>query len=450
MTKRDQFLKTVTLILLIMLANAPAHGQGRKRRNKWPATETELVNKLLGTLQTKDTAAFFDLFPTFDTLWGMVLHNKDKSPEAAAEFEKLREHPQVFVEFDPLYNKSIIGNYAHVLGKGEDSGVMWNKVVMARFELHASAPHPSLSGFRHVIPERFQGYLFVNDRYNRTTYGIKVLEIQKIGNRFFGGQVLNILQANTVEEFQRREEMEQAYFAWLAEHPYGAEDTTAAKADSTATSDTTEEEKDIYAINRDDVIEDEDPDPIRKEVVDRKYYEGKLDNDDDIALYIRFMKHMPGREQLYDGLYRLGKNKRYVRIELRKNAEGKWIIEDELAMGVMELKQKGRNLTGNWSNADENGYDVTLTETGTPEGKIEMLDRIIDQGLYGFIDEEKYEKQEEKAQRKKARKKKREKNHKKKSDEDKDTEKKEEQAKDNGDDKNESKKSLKNKEENED
>jgi len=447
MTKRDQILKTVTLILLIMLANVHAHGQWRKRRNKWPATETELVNKLLGTLQARDTAAFFDLFPTFDTLWGMVLHNKDKSPEAAAEFEKLREHPQVFVEFDPLYNKSIIGNYAHVLAKGEDSGVMWNKVVMARFELHASAPHPSLSGFRHVIPERFQGYLFVNDRYNRATYGIKVMEIQKIGNRFFGGQVLNILRSNTVEEFQRKEEMEQAYFAWLAEHPYGAEDTTAANADSTATSDTTEKEKDIYAINRDDVIEDEDPDPIRKEVIDRKYYEGKLDNDDDIALYIRFMKQSPGRDQQYDGLYRLGNNKRYVRIELRKNAEGKWIIEDELAMGVMELKLKGRTFTGIWSNADENGYDVTLTETGTPEGKIEMLDRIIDQGLYGFIDEEKYEKQEEKAKRKKEKKLNRKKKNSKK---DKDKAKKYEESKDDSDDNKGSKKSRNKNDENED
>ncbi|GAA4470270.1 hypothetical protein GCM10023093_31230 [Nemorincola caseinilytica] len=349
-----------------------------------------MMHKLLGTLQRKDTAAFYELFPTFDTLWGMVIHNSDKDTETQKVLNKLKERPQVLIEFDPLYNRTIVGGFAHVLAKGEDSGVNWNSIVMARYELYKSEPTKDLIGYDRVVPERFHGFMFINDAYARTTYGIRVAEVQKIKDHFFGGQVLNILPARTADEFNAKEQMEQDYYAWLAAHPDTVlTDTTTARADSAA-SDTTE--ADPLKLS---AIEEEEDGRVRREVIERRYYEGTLDNEIPIVLYIRYLKTPPGKAQLYDGVYKLGENKRYLRLEITKNADGKWIIEDESAVGTMELTMNGRTYTGTWSNAEDNGYDVVLTQTGSQQSKIETLDKIIDQKLSGKIDESKFEKEKE-------------------------------------------------------
>jgi hypothetical protein len=106
------------------------------------------------------------------------------------------------------------------------------------------------------------------------------------------------------------------------------------------------------------------------------------------------MKPVPGKPQQYDGLYKLGENKRYLKLEITRNKEGKWVIEDETAQGLMELVLTGRNYTGSWTNAEENGFDIELHQTGTPKGKIETLDGILDRGNSGKIDESVFEEAE--------------------------------------------------------
>lgn len=354
------------------------------------------MHKLLTTLKDKDTAAYYDLFPTFDTLWRMVMHNSDQSPETQKALANLKEHPQVLIEFDPLYNRSIVGGFANVLAKGEDSGVNWNNAVMARYELQISPPSRSLIGYEKVSPERFQGYMFITDKSTRVFHCIRVAEIQKIRNNFFGGQLLNILPAKTVDEYNLREQQEEAYFAWMAANPDSvAIKDSIAKADTTESIDTTTA-NDPLSIS----FEDDDETSLRRQiVVERKYYEGTLDNEIPMVLYIRYMKPIPGKPQQYDGLYKLGENKRYLRLEITRNSNGKWIIEDESAVGTMELLQDGRKFTGAWANADDNGYDVALAQTTAPPAKIELLDKIIDQGLSGRIDEEQFKKAAEKEEK---------------------------------------------------
>lgn len=380
-------------IIILSLYATDTHAQWRRQKPQWPRTEGEMVHKLLGTLQHKDTAAFYDLFPTFDTLWGMVIHNADKDPETQRVLNNLREHPQVLIEFDPLYNRSIVEGFNRVLMKGEDSGVNWRGIMMARYELYKAEPNKNLIGYDRVAPERFNGYMFLNDAYSRRNYCIRVAEIQKIKDRFFGGQVLNILPASTAEEFNRKEEQEQDYFAWLAAHPDTATvDTAVVKSDTTAAAHDTLEVSDPLKPSG---MEEEEGGNMRREVIERRYYEGTLDNEIPIVLYIRCLKTPPGKPQLYDGLYKLGENKRYLKLEITHDANGKWIIEDESAVGTMELTLAGRTYTGSWSNADDNGYDVVLKQTGSQQSKIETLDKIIDQGLSGKIDEERFEKEKE-------------------------------------------------------
>ena len=392
------------MLLLLCVCCADAAAQRHRERRRWEATEGGLVYKVLQCLQRRDTAAYFDLFPPFDTLWSMVNRNTDNSPEAQRELNNLKQHPQILVEFDPLYNRSIIGGFAHVLGKGEDSGVQWSSVVMARYELHKQDPNQTMLGYNRIVPERFGGYMFVQDEFNRVTYCIRIAEIQKIKGQFFGGQLLNVLKAKNVDEFVRKEEMEQDYLRWLATHP----DTTTAVAtkDSTDVADTAAGDNPLL-LHRDD-RPDDDGDK-REEVVDRRYYEGMMDNEIPIKMYIRYMRIIPGKPQQYDGLYKLGESKKYLKLEITVTPEGKWVIEDESAMGVMELVLKGRNYVGGWSNADENGFDVVMTQTGTPKGKIETLDKILDRGANPSVDESIFEEEDDGGKGKKRKKNKREK-----------------------------------------
>lgn len=374
------------IILFLSVAPGMVHAQifGRRQVQRWPRTESELMHKLLAQLTRKDTAGYYDLFPPLDTMWHMVMHNADKSPTVQAELNNLREHPQTLIEFDPLYNKDIIGRFCKVLAKGEDSGLNWNYAVMARYQLHKQEPTRALIGLEHIMPERFAGHMFVSDGFNRVVFCISVAEIQKIKGQFFGGQVLNILEANSVDEFRVKEAKEQEYFEWLAAHP----DTVLAQGtvDSTRAEDTATD--DPLAIKREEAAEDDD---ARKEVVERRYYEGLMDNEIPIRMYVRYMRQIPGKAQQFDGLYKLGDNRKYVKLEVVRTKDGKWIIEDENAIGTMELLLNGRTYTGQWTNADENGFDIVMSQTGTVKGKIETLDAILDRGRSGKVDESQFE-----------------------------------------------------------
>jgi hypothetical protein len=408
-------IKTYLLWVLLLLAANTTYAQRWKHRQPvWPKTEGQMMHKLLSTLQTKDTGSFFALFPTFDTLWSMVLHNTNKTPEAQKALERLREHPQILIEFDPLYNHSIVSNFSKVLAKGEDSGISWSNAVMARYELHLAQTSGSLRGYEQVAPERFEGYMFVNDGFNRVTFCIRVAEVQKIKGNFFGGQVLNVLKAKTTDEFLRKEQDERAFYAWLAEHPDTILIDTSAAAIAARTDTAEDAELNITAAK------EEENANKRKEVIERRFFEGTLDNEIPIEVYIRYMKQLPGKQQQYDGLYQLGEHKRYLRLEITRNKDGKWIIEDEEGVGTMELTQNGKTFTGSWMNADDNGYDVLLRQTGAPEYKIEKLDEIIDQKLSGKLDEEKMEKiaaaEEKKRLKEAAKQEKRERRKKKKED----------------------------------
>jgi hypothetical protein len=353
------------------------------------------MQKLLGTMSRRDTAAYFALFPPFDTLWSMVMRNNSKDPAVQQELNNLRQHPQTLIEFDPLYNHDIINRFANVLAKGEDSGITWRYVVMARYQLYKQEPSKAFIGLDHIMPERFYGYMFLSDGFNRTMFCVSVSEIQKIKGQFFGGQVLNILQASSLDEFRMKEQREKEWFAWAAANPDSVYIKKTVK-DTTADADTTGED-DPLALSRD---EDEEGN-MRKNVVDRKYYEGLMDKEIPIRMYVRYMKPIPGRPQQFDGLYKLGENKKYLRLEITRTEDGRWIIEDENFWGTMELKLTGRTYTGGWTNADENGFDVEMTQKGTVKGKIETLDAILDQGRSGRVDETQFE-EEEAAEKEKA------------------------------------------------
>ena len=353
------------------------------------------MNNVLGCLQYKDTINYYNLFPPFDTLWRMVMHNPNHSPEAVSELNLLKEHPESLLEFDPYYNRNIMARFCAVLQKGEDSGIHWNSIVMQRYELERQPiTSKALVGYDLVAPERFKGYIFVRDLLGRLTFCITVAEIQKIEGYFFGGQVLNILEASTIDQYIAKEAGERKYFAWLAENhksdsvrmdsvKNGLIDTTLAADDSVPV-------KKVDLLNANTPAGDDDKSRNRKEVIDRKYYEGKFDEEIPVKLFVRYMKDpKSGQVVTYDGLYKFGDQVNYVKLNITLNGDGKWIMEDEPPVGVLELELKNKEYIGSWTNSgNQTGYDAELKQTAIPQKKMEQLDKMLETGVVGSVDED--------------------------------------------------------------
>jgi hypothetical protein len=386
------------LFFLLLLVTLHAFG-GKRRHRGEPRTEVGLMNNLIGCLSNKDTFNYYYLFPPFDTLWAFVMHNPDHSPEATRQLNNLKEHPRSLLQFDPMYNPGIMSRFLNVLNKGEDSGIHWNSIVMQRYELSREVPSRDLIGYSLIAPERFKGYMFVRDMLGRHTFCISVTEIQKIRGYFFGGQVLNILEASGVDQFIKKEQEEKEYFEWLAKNKI----TDSAHADSIANGliDTAGKVADTVGKGKKNFLSvgsatEEDTFKVRREIVDRRYYEGKFDEEIPVKLFIRYMKDLrTGLVSGYDGLYKFGDQVNYVKLHITRDKDGKWLMEDDPPIGTLELELKNKIYTGSWTNNEnQTGYDVELIQTDVPERKIEQLDNILEKGLSGSVDETVYEKKD--------------------------------------------------------
>jgi len=383
------------LIVFLLVAALDASA-GKRRYRGEPRSEVGLMNNVIGCLSHKDSIGYFYLFPPFDSLWALVLHYPDRSPAAQRDLNHIKENPKLLLQYDPMYNHKIMAGFLNVLTKGEDSGIHWNSVVMQRYELSRQVPTSNdLVGYNRIVPERFKGYMFVRDLMGRLTFCINITEIQKINGYFFGGQVLNILEASTIEEFMRKEEEEQKYFAWLAK----------SRLSDSAVNDSTQNSLLDSLANIDTAAPnplsispgDEDTLKVRREVVDRKYYEGMFDDEIPVRMYVRYMKDLrTGKVSAYDGLYKFGDQVSYVRLNISRTPDGKWMIEDDPPIGTMELELTGKVYTGSWTNNEnQTGYDVELKQTDILQKKLELLDKILDKGLSGRVDEASFQKKQE-------------------------------------------------------
>lgn len=393
------------LLVLLIMAGSVSHayaGRVRHRYKGLPRSEGELVARVLNCLQNQDTIGYFNMFPPFDTLWHMVMHNPDNSPEAQHELNQLKEHPRTLVEFDPYYNPVIMDRFSYVLQKGTDSGISWSNVVLARFELQKEEATPDLRGLDKVATERFMGYVFVRDIGERETFCITITEIQKFQGLFVGGQVNNIMEASTIEEYNRRVEYERNYVirAKIAEDDSAL---IAAKRDSLRNDSVkkgwlklarTDSLKNVDSAKLKKTsllnanIADDDTLKIRREVVERKYYEGKFDDEIPVELYVRYMKNVASNTVMYwDALYKFGDQKNYIKLDVTKTGD-KWEFDDDPPVGSMELYLKNRIYTGSWvNNESQSGYDVVLKEAPIAPHKLEKLDKILEEGLSGRTDE---------------------------------------------------------------
>lgn len=340
-------------------------------------SEEVLINRILITLQRGDDSLYATLFPKFDELYKIAQNLQGTDDISSRRIANIRSNPKLLQQFDPQYNPDIITDFDNVKKKGKDSGLHWTDMLLMRYELEKAFLPKELVGFEKVVPIRMQGYIYVQDLLTRRAYIIAVRDIHSFNNKWYGGHVVNILEAdNTDEYFEKLAKERKIEKQKLLEALYGnADAATPTAADSAAVVKKP-------AVARDD--DDDDRAKATNDVVERKLYTGKFDNEISVELYIRSLKGAcPDAACAWEAIYKFGDQDDYLKLDVSKTPDGKWQFTEE-DVGVLEVTIAGDKMTGSWTSfKDKTEYDAVLTEKKEVKSrKLFMLDDIIENQGY--------------------------------------------------------------------
>lgn len=326
-------------------------------------TEEALVIRIVTALQDQDSAAYTDLFPPFDTLWKLALMLPDTGVNGTEKGNTLRSHPEILQQYDPAYNPAIAQSFMALVKKGEDSGISWRHTIFMRYELKKMIWTRQNFSFEKLSPIRFLGYVFIKDALSRKTWAFTVSEIQQINGQWYGGQLVNIFEVETVDQFLEKQEAEAR---WLAAHPPGSEPPLGSSGNPDSTGHANEHNP------------DDEEDPV--DIVDRKVFTGTFDNEINIILYIRYIKgNCPGSICSWQAIYKFGDQDEYINLDVSKTADGRWQFAEDPNIGNMELVLQGDEYVGTWtSSTDKTEYQVRLKETPVTPKRLFRLDKIIE------------------------------------------------------------------------
>lgn len=325
------------------------------------ASEKELVQEIVTCLQTADDSSYAALFPTMELMTKEVYEYQPANEFETDRIQQLRTNMQHLREFDPAYNTQIFGmmNFAH--DKGADSGIHWGDIEIAKFELDKQRLPYELIGWELIATYRMQGYIFIRDMLTRKRYGIAVKDIYMIDGKWYGGTILNVLEASSAAEYEESlviEEKEMAYLMKMKE--LGLLDSVLAVRDSIR-------ESKIKVSMIDEGMglgEEEKEQTAFKDIMDRKVFSGYFDKLLEVVLYIRYIKGTcPETICEWEAMYFVYDDMdEFVVVDVEKKPDGTFVFtEDEV--GVMELTQQGDVLTGTWTSmADGTEYEVYLKE----------------------------------------------------------------------------------------
>jgi hypothetical protein len=337
-------------------------------------TEEIQVGRILQCLQVGGSDLFTRLFAPYDTVLSVAQKFTDPNPNEVKKVQNLMAVPQKLQQFDPVYNQQMITDFDAALKKGKDSGLHWTDMTMARYELEKMILPRELVGLTKIMSLRMRGYIFVEDMLTRRRYLIEVSDVYTLQNKWYGGRIVNVLEAETIDEYleKRAAEKKMAKEKLLAEM-YGTGDP----------SDAVDTTKAIVKKNTDD--EDDNEEEQRRDVIERKYYTGTFDNETKVELYVRGLKGpCPETVCSWEAMYRFQDMDDYIKLEVTRGPDGSWIFNEEPEVGVMELKLGNEKFTGTWmSLKDKTEYEVNLEEKKEVKGKkLFKMDYIIENDLY--------------------------------------------------------------------
>ncbi len=123
---------------------------------------------------------------------------------------------------------------------------------------------------------------------------------------------------------------------------------------------------------------------------------GTFDNEIKVKLYIRYLKgSCPEGICAWEAIYKFGDQEDYIKLDVTKTKEGKWLFTEDPPVGAMELTFKDNVFTGTWGSADDKtGYDVRLTQMELSPQRALELDGIFNHRAFAKSPKEKDEEKE--------------------------------------------------------
>jgi hypothetical protein len=343
--------------------------------------EEVLINRIVLCFAHKDDSAYMKLFPKYEDLQKLAMNFKDTDVVSARRIQNIRSHPKLLQQFDPAFNEDIVKDFDFIYQKGVDSGLHWNDALIARYNLEKEMLTREMVGFEKVVRYRLQGYIFLQDLLTRKVFCIALKDIHGFNDQWYGGRIINIIPAESIEEYYEKLAFEKkALKHLLIAQMYAAADTAGQADDSVAIAakKKQDEMKKAAVAAADD--EDEDKNEITTQVVDRKLYKGTYDKEIGLELYVRSLKgKCPQPVCAWQALYKFSDKDEWVKLTVTKGDGGKLIFTEEDA-GVLELKFSGGKAMGEWSSfKDKTSYDVELTEKKEVKNrKLFQLDDILE------------------------------------------------------------------------
>lgn len=322
--------------------------------------EAAVISKIFSALQYNDADAYAHLFAGVDSLSEWVVKNAPKNSTSYRKMLSVKNSEQYKAQFDTAIRTESIANFTSFLEKAEPLEINWRETIFIRFELEKMRRGRGLITEK-IAKLRMMGYVFFKDQLMQKTYCFSVADIMNVNGYWYGGELVNIFEANTKEQYAQRFKEEQKKLRDIA---LGIIDTTT--NESTA-SDGDEHEK---------------PSAM-KEVVERRYYKGSFDDEIAVRLYVRYIKGSCKEGVCsWEALFKFGDQDGYVKMIVSRTADGKWLFNEEL--GGMELTLDGKTYTGSYAaNSDKTEYEVSFQQVPISPKKLQQLDEILDLGLYG-------------------------------------------------------------------
>lgn len=333
-------------------------------------TEKDLVNEIILNFQYPDDSAYTALFPDYTFMSGLIMQYQPKDSMEMVRINKIRNNIRHIAQFDPELNKEILDMMDFVRQKGADSGIHWNDILIAKYELDKQRLPYELIGFELIAPIRMQGFIFIKDMLTRKRYGITVKDIYMMDGKWYGGRVINILQASNEAEYEeslRAEQKELQHMMKLKQE--GKLDSFLAVRDSIRK----HQESLLKLEEEEEIVQEEKP----KEIADRKLFLGYFDKIMEVDLYIRYIKgSCPEEICSWEAMYRFDDMSEFILLDVEQKEDGTFVFtEDEL--GVMELKLQGNTFTGTWTSVtDKTEYEVYLKEIDAiKDRRLQKLDK---------------------------------------------------------------------------
>jgi hypothetical protein len=347
-------LKSLVILFLCLFTGALANAQYK--------TEAQLLDRLLTCIKDNDSKCFQQLFPSTDSLAQWVVQYGDSSSAVFNRMLYARDNPELLMQFQKEITERSSQNFNDFIEKAKAVGLHVNQIIFARYELKRVSPKKGLISEK-IAPLRFLGYVFVKDLLTRKMYGFTLTDMMEVNGRWYGGELTNVFPAMSKEDYEKELIAERKR---LRDQRLGIRRDTAAIAQEPLSGDG-EEEKDKPSN--------------MKEVIERKFYKGKFDNEIEVQLYVRHIKgSCPQVTCSWEALFKFGDDE-YVKMQVNKTPAGKWMFSEEV--GGMELTLVGDVYSGTWiSGTDKTEYEAVFKEVPATNKRLFMLDEILEKELY--------------------------------------------------------------------